>query len=146
MKRKTEEQLQTELEAQDVAFQKALDRGLWAGDFRDAERLLQHAGDGLPRNLEPRLEEMLFYFAKDGGHDLEYYKHISSGTHLRTLPVREVVVGGKKGKLYDTQAKLAEGRPTGELWCVVAFADGTVNHNVIVKTLDELVNGESCAK
>jgi hypothetical protein len=133
--KRTQEQLQTELDAAYDTFQKALDHGLWRGDFRDAKRLLQHVGDGLPQNLSLSLEESLFRFAKDGSHDLAYYEYISSGRHLRTLPVREVVVGGKNGKLFDTRTNPI----TGELWCVVAFPDGTVNHNVKVKTLDELV-------
>jgi hypothetical protein len=133
--KRTQEQLQTELDAEYDTFQTALDRGLWACDFRDAKRLLEHAGEGLPKKLSSSIEESLFRFAKDGSHDLAYYEYISSGRHLRTLPVREVVVGGKNGKLFDTRTNPI----TGELWCVVAFPDGTVNHNVKVKTLDELV-------
>lgn len=134
--KKTQEQLQNELNAEYDAFQIALDKGLWMGNFRTAKRLLEHVGDGLPQNLSLSLEESLFRFAKDGSHDMAYYEYISSGRHLRTLPVREVVVGGKNGKLFDTRPNPI----TGEMWCVVAFPDGTVNHNVRVKTLDELVS------
>ena len=134
--KKTQEQIQTELDAEYDAFQTALDRGLWTGDFRDAKRLLEHAGEAMPRSLSNNLEESLFRFVKDGAHDLAYYEYISSGRHIRTLPIREVVVDGKNGKLFDTRPNPI----TGELWCVVAFPDGTVNHNVRVKTLDELVS------
>jgi len=134
--KKTQEQLQQELGAEYDAFQTALDRGLWTGDFRNAKRLLEHAGDGLPQNMSLSLEESLFRFVKDGAHDLAYYEYISSGRHIRILPIREVVVDGKNGKLFDTRPNPI----TGELWCVVAFPDGTVNHNVRVKTLDELVS------
>jgi hypothetical protein len=132
---KTQEQLQTELDAEYDAFQTALDRGLWAGDFREAKRLLEHVGDGLPKNLSSNLEECLFRFAKDGSHDLAYYEWVSSGRHLRTLPFRGVIVNGKSGKLFDTHPNSI----TGKLWCVVAFPDGTVDHNVQVQSLEELV-------
>lgn len=59
--KRTQEQLQTELDAEYDTFQKALDRGLWAGDFRDAKRILEHAGEGLPKKLSSSLEES-FYF------------------------------------------------------------------------------------
>jgi len=62
--KKTQEQLQQELGAEYDAFQTALDRGLWTGDFRNAKRLLEHAGDGLPQNMSLSLEESLFRFVK----------------------------------------------------------------------------------